>query len=301
MLLTLTVTADRPVFTDRRGRPDLIKLPSRVKEELGLHGMNLSTDLLVGADRGTLDRLRDAADKARCACLLLIERAPLTLASDDDDKGLQAQQRAIKVLEAASLLGCNAAAIGIHGPKSDEALELAVERLKPVVERAERLEVNLLLSPREGLTALPDDLTELIKMVGGFRIGTFPDFRDAQASGDPAKYLRRLTPYAAVVQATTMEFGEPPEVEEEPPVKGPKAGVSPAEALLAAIEALDEEELPIAPHIAYDLEPMVQSVVSVGYDGTLAISYEGKGDGTLGVERSRDALDDVIERLSSME
>jgi hypothetical protein len=98
-----------------------------------------------------------------------------------------------------------------------------------------------------------------------------------------------------------MEFGEPPEIEEEPPVKGPKGGASPAEALLAAIEALDEEELPIAPHIAYDLEPMVQSVVSVGYDGTLAISYEGTGDGTLGVERSRDALDDVIERLASME
>lgn len=301
MLLTLTVTADRPVFTDRRGRPELLKLPGRVRDELGLHGINLSTDLLVGADRGVLDGLRDAADKARCSCLLLIERNPLLFAIDDDAQGMQAQQRAIKVLEAASLLGCNAASISISGQAgNEEAIELAVERLKPVVERAERLEVNLLLSPSKGMTQEPDDLTELIKRVGGFRIGTFPDFRVAQASGDPEKYLRRLTPYAAVVQATTIEFGEPPELP-EPPAAPKKAGASAAEALLAAIEALDDEEVPVAPHTAYDLEPLVRSVVSVGYDGTLALSYEGKGDCTLGVERSRDALEDVIVRLSESE
>lgn len=302
MLLTLTVSAKRPVLTGSRGKVELLSLPTRIREELGLHGMNLATDLLAGANRSTITGLRDAADKSRCACLLLIElpALPLTSIKADGDK---AQARVMNILEAASLLGCNSAAISIAGPNTDLAAEHAIERLKPIVDRAESLEVNLLLSPYEGLTQEPDDLTGLIKRVGGFRIGTFPDFAAAQRSDDPAGYLRRLTPYASVVQATTVEFGEPPEPEEvTAPAAPPKAEVEPsdpAEALLAAIESLDDEVYPVAPHTAYDLEPMMKSVVSVGFDGTLAISYEGEGDGTLGVERSRDALEDVLDQLAS--
>lgn len=303
MLLTLTVSAKRPVLTGRRGKVDLLTLPARIREELGLHGMNLATDMLAGADRSTISGLRDAADKSRCACLLLIELNALPLTSMRAD-GEKAQARVMNILEAASLLGCNSAAIGIAGPKTDLAAEHAIERLKPIVERAESLEVNLLLSPREGLTEEPDDLTGLIKRVGGFRIGTFPDFAAAQRSDDPAGYLRRLTPYASVVQATTMEFGDPPEPEDTPvseakPAKPESEPSDPAEALLAAIESLDDEVYPVAPHIGYDLEPMLKSVVSVGFDGTMAISYEGEGDPTLGVERSRDALEDVLDQLAS--
>lgn len=298
MLLTLTVSAQRPVLTDRKGRVELRSLPSRIREELGLHGMNLTTDLLAGANRETLSQLREAADKARCACLLLIEPGDLPLSSMKDD-GDKAQARVMNILEAASLLGCNAASIGIAGKNNDTDAENAIERLKPIVERAESLEINLLISPRAGLTEQPDDLTGLIKRVGGFRIGTFPDFGSAQQTDDPETYLRRLTPYASVVQATTMEFGEPPEIEEDSAPPKAAKGEDPAAALLAAIESLDDEEYPVAPHIAFDLEPLLKSVVSVGFDGTLALSYEGEGDGTLGVERSRDAIEDLLDRLAS--
>ena len=50
-------------------------------------------------------------------------------------------------------------------------------------------------------------------------------------------------------------------------------------------------------HGPYDLEPLVRAVVAVGYDGTLALDYRGSGDPTLGVARSRRA----IERLLGLE
>ena len=40
---------------------------------MGLGGLNLSTDLLVGADRARLERVRERSDRASCSCLLLIE------------------------------------------------------------------------------------------------------------------------------------------------------------------------------------------------------------------------------------
>ncbi len=298
MLLTLTVSAKRPVLTDRRGRVDLLTLPTRIREELGLHGMNLSTDLLAGANRSTITGLRDAADKARCACLLLIEPGALAL-SNSKAGGDKAQARVMNILEASSLLGCNAAAIAIDGPSTDQALETTVERLKAVVERAEALEINLLISPREGLTQQPDDLTGLLKLVGGFRIGTFPDFAAAQRAEDPELYLRRLTPYASVVQAVTTEFGETPEIEDDAPPPTVAKGEDPAAALLAALDSLDDDDYPVAPHIGYDLDPMLKAVVSVGFDGTMAISYEGEGDVRLGVERSRDAIEEALDRLAS--
>jgi hypothetical protein len=39
---------------------------------------------------------------------------------------------------------------------------------------------------------------------------------------------------------------------------------------------------------------MVQAVSSVGYQGTLAIEYRGKGDVLAGVINSRDALQDAL-------
>lgn len=319
MLLTLTVTADRPVFPGRGGKVALDDLPARVREELGLHGLNLSTDLLAGADRAALARVRDRADKARCSCLLLIERAPLDLSSAKASVVKEAQERAGRVLQAAALLGCNAAAIGVKGPDDAAAMERAIEALKPVVERAERLEINCLISPAPGLTEAPERVTDLIKRVGGFRIGTFPDFQAAARSADPAAYLRRLTPYASAVAATTLEFGELAEPEPEPPPKPrPSATRKKAAAAPPPKPPPDEEELEedgddetpaglralledvlaerdVVPHIAYDLTALVRAVVSVGYDGSLAVYYAGEGDVTLGIEQSREALDEAID------
>jgi sugar phosphate isomerase/epimerase len=345
------------------------------RNELGLHGVTMTTDVLTGATRKTLELLRDRGDKAGCAILGLIESEPVHLADSDDDKALSGVERMLRVLQAASVLGCNAVGVRVPGPANDAAAELAAERLKLVTERAERLEINVLVIPQPGLCATPERLTSLVKAVGGFRIGTLPEFDAAFASGEAATYLKRLTPYASLVNAVTLGFTEPeptaapvrspdrspdraappanaakpdapivgldlggddddgpllggdaaPDDDAKPAAKPTKkstkkASAKPAPAkkpappppaddeddegfddadlaaLLAeaAAELADEPEAPPPVHTAFPLDPLVQAIVAVGFDGTLAIEYRGPGDCKLGVIQSREALDAAL-------
>ena len=48
-------------------------------------------------------------------------------------------------------------------------------------------------------------------------------------------------------------------------------------------------------HEPYELEPLVGAILSVGYDGTLAVDYRGTGDAKIGIMRSREALERLLE------
>lgn len=269
MLLTLAASSLRSKLWLKPGRPSagsmlLRDLPRHVRETLGLHGLNISTDLLAGADLPQLDALRDAADKASCPCLVLVRPEPLPFFSGNDAKGDDAIERMSRVVQAAHRLGCNSAALFIAaeaGDAEDDAVDLAAERLRKVMTVAEKREVNLLIGSGKGPTLEPDRLTDLIKRVGGFRIGTYPDYQTAAASEDPLAYLRRLTPYASAVTASSIGF---------------KKGKSGPE------------------HQGYDLVEFTKAVIAVGYTGTLAIDYRGDGDPEEGIRNTRAVLESVV-------
>lgn len=316
MLFSLNVNSVRDALKKRGGRALAIEdLPRYAQEQTGLHAMTMATDLLVGATRQTLTKIRENGDRVGCACLLLSQTEPLPFGDAKDKVGDEAIARMIRVVEAASVLGCNSASLSITAKDDDDTMELVSERMKYVLERADRLEIMVLIRPEKGLTQDPDRLTDLVKAIGGFRIGTMPDFESAVASGDPVHYLKRLTPYASVVNAATLEFKEPEPAPEAPKPKKKAAGkkkaaepegdddegdVSPEDAILAAIEAeldaMDDAEPP--EHVGYDLFPLMGAIRAVGFDGTLAIDYRGSGDGTLGVLQSRDALEAALEAAS---
>ncbi|USN99143.1 MAG: TIM barrel protein [Phycisphaeraceae bacterium] len=288
MLLTCTVSSFASLLEPRgRAGPKLglSDVPAYIKNELGLHGMSLSTDLLSGASRKVLENLRDRADKAGCACLLLVEPAPQAMA--DGARSEAAIDRTGRVVQAAHVLGCNSAAISIEAADTEEAFDDTVDAMRRVMEKAEQLDINLLINPRDGLTSEPDRVTDLIKKIGGFRVGTLPDFDAAAASGDPEQYLRRLTPYASAVLATLHEFAEAEPSEPDPDAPG---------SLEDLAEMLMSTEAPV--HTTFDIVPMLRAVSSVGFEGTLSIDYRGEGDGTLGVLHGRDALEAGLEALA---
>lgn len=270
MLLTLTATCLRSMLLPAGGarKPQLAleDLPQHAFEVLGLSGLNLSTDLLVGADRARLESIRERADKAGCAVLLLIESEAQPFAHADEGVGKNAVTRLTRVVEAARYLGCSAVAVKVLASDDEASLLKTASRIRPAVDRAEKLDINVLLSPHEGLTATPERVAEVIKRVGGFRIGTFPDFEVAAKSKDPVAYLRRLCPYASAVSATTIRF---------------RQGKS-------ALEDIDGSE-PFD-HEPYALDQLVGAVASVGYDGALAVDYRGQGDLSAGIRLSRQAL-----------
>ncbi len=331
MLLTLHTDSVASMLKPGRKGADpklaLADLPAFAKQTLDMFGLNITTDLLAGATRTSLERLRERADKERCACLLLIEPDPLELGHESDKVGGAGVDRVRRVLSAASILGCNAIAVSVKSDDTEDFLDFTVDRFRQIVETADKLDMNVLISPTKGLTENPERVTELIKKIGGFRVGTFPDLKAAVDSGDPESYLRKLVPYAPVISATTIELTEPeiadPEIvtkiknkkkqaeeeapepetiDEEPDLDlegddGEDGAPRGLEGLLSAVlgaEDIEDEEPPPPTHSPYDLLPLIATVASVGFDGTVAVRYTGKGDPSRGADLSRWALEHAI-------
>lgn len=257
MLLILSISSFRRTIGGK-GDPSLLDLPRIGHANLHLRGLMTPTDLLAGADANEIDRFRERADKASCPCLFLVEPEPHPLGQPSDSAAEASVDRMEKVLRAAHRMGCSAASFSVSGKANDDALQLAAKRLKAVSSAAERLDVNLLLHPCEGFTESPEGVTELIKLVGGFRLGSMPDFEAAAASGEPSEYLRRLAPYAPVVVAASREFDS----------KGR--------------------------HTAYSLEDCCEALLSVGYDGAIALEYRGEGDVEEGIRQTRDIIEPIL-------
>jgi sugar phosphate isomerase/epimerase len=226
--------------------------------QLQLRGLNVPASMLSGWTVHDLDRLRDRADKAGCPCLVLIEDTPLPFASPSAQLREDAVKRVARLAQAAHRLGCNALAVQCDSPDEDEALELTVSQIKKMMRSVERLELNLLIAPNVGLTAAPDRLAEVIKRIGGFRIGSLPDFSHAAEAGDLIEVLRKLAPYAGAIHATVLGFDK----------KGK--------------------------HREYDLAEAVRAIRNVGFVNTIAIDYIGAEDPVPCIERARDVLQEAI-------
>ncbi len=254
MILTLSVASVARLLASKKSDLTLTSLPETAHDVLGLRGLVLPTSVLSGISPEGALALRDAADKALCPCLALVESDPQPFAAEDDRVD-QAVERMTKVIRVAQLLGCNSVGVSVQAPDTEDAFENAAVALKMVLERADRLDINVLLAPHTGLTSDPERLTDLIKKVGGFRIGALPDFISSAKSGDPAEHLRRVAPYAQVVIASSLAFDGDGE------------------------------------HQGFDLASCVGALQAVGFDQTLAIDYRGKGDPLEGIRLTRLAIE----------
>lgn len=258
MLFLASVNALRSQVVARKARLDPLDLPLFVHEQLGVQGIVVPTDFLAGYDVADLDRFRAAADKSGCPCLALIEMTPQALGSSRSKSAEQAADRLHRVLVAANRLGCSSVGFSVSGKVDDNEIERTADALRVIVSKAERLELNLLLRPSKGLTEEPDRVTDLIKAVGGFRLGTMPSFQDAADSGDPEGYLRKLAPYAPIVLASSQDFGSKGE------------------------------------HEAFDLTVMAGALVSIGFDAGIALDFTGEGDIPDGFRQTREAVETIL-------
>lgn len=259
IVLTLSAAALRPLIQAEDPRcPSLAALPGFTQRELQLRGLNLPSGLLAGRQLPELDRLRDAADKASCPCLVLVEDQPLAVG--DPTTRPAVEDRIRRLAAAANRLGCRDIAIRVAQPPGGSGpigLEEAATGVKAVLHEMDRHDLNLLLVPHTGLTDDPVRLTELIKKVGGFRIGSLPSFGHAHATGELEKTLRRLAPYAESIDATVVGF------------EGDR-------------------------HKPFDLAACVESVKAVGYVNTLALDYAGTGDVVEDLQRARGILEAAV-------
>jgi hypothetical protein len=254
MLLTLSDHSFRAALSGAKPKMSLQDLPKVAHEELGLNGLVLHTSNLTGWDLNKLEQFRDRADKAAAPCLLLVESDPQRLGDNDPALSAAAEERMGRVLQVAHRLGCSAVAMSLRDPGASGSLDAVATAVKRVVQRSERLELNLLISPVAGITGTPEKLTGLIRKVGGFRIGAYPDFEAASAGGivgTANDYLRALTPYASVVCASFSSFDAS------------------------------------GKHKGFDFESCVKSVESVGFDQTITLECRGSGDPREAIARAK--------------
>ena len=264
MLLTLVARSFERVFAKSNGGgpSGLLDLPRFARDEIGVTGLSVHSSMLAGQSADDLDRLRDAADKGQCPCLLLIEDTPQPLASLDESLAMGALDRVDRLIRAASRMGCSSVAMSLtaEGVDDDESRDLLARRLKPMLQRAERLEVSLMIAPgaESGLAATPESLTTLIRKIGGFRVGSFPNLSVAADSGDAAGYLKSTAPYASAVLA-------------------PLGDVS--------------KDLK---HSRFAVEPLIVSLQSVGFAQNLAIEYVGEDDVVEQLRRARELFESAL-------
>ncbi|MBL0927352.1 MAG: hypothetical protein IBJ11_06835 [Phycisphaerales bacterium] len=242
----------------------LLDLPKFTREELGIAGLNLTTRHLSGVDPASQERLRDLGDRVGCPILLLSEHEAHPLGSEDDAAAEAALERMERVVRVAHRLGCSAVSLTIRDPGGEPGLDLAVSRMKDLLLKAERLEMNVLLgASATGPLAKPDQLTQLVRKIGGFRIGSFPDFECAAA----------FTPDAAVV------------VEKKGKVKAEGPAPTPMVAYLraltpysSAVAAAFRDFSAKGEHKPFDFSACLAAVHSVGFEGNLSLEYRGSGD-----------------------
>ncbi len=266
--IQLLVTASVDSFRSRlEGDEDALTLedmPQFGASELGVRGLSVPASILAGRDAAGLERLRDAGDKARCPMLLLQEVEPLDLASVDPAIRAAGVERIGRLARAANMLGCAHLGVSISGKDEDDAFELAATTFREAMQLIDRFDVGLLIEARMGLAQSPDRLTELIKKIGGFRIGSLPDFRFAHDSGDFTGTLRRLAPYAGTILARV----------------GKSADEKPAVAR--------SDKTP------YNLIEGLEAILAVGYQHAICLDHAGGPNAADAIIAARETIESAL-------
>ena len=234
MLLTLAMQSLNGLIEG--GDQDIQEIPNLSAGQLDLRGVLIDASHLSGWSFDAYDLFRNNADKAKAPCLLVRDNTPMDLTEGHEQ---ESRERIQRLSVAANRLGCNAVAITPVFPDDENAVKFISLQLREAMQGVERLELNLLLQPTEGLTSDPDQQIEIIKQIGGFRIGALPTFSSASATGDGINALQKLAPYAGGIVA---DF---------PTGRGKKA---------------------------IDLVKGLRAIQDVGYVNTVSLNYIGKGN-----------------------
>lgn len=264
LLVTASVDSFRVQLESDEDALTLEDMPQFGASELGVRGLSVPASILAGRDAAGLERLRDAGDKARCPMLLLQEVEPLDLASPDPAARAAAVERVGRLARAASMLGCAHLGVSIAGKDEEDAFEIAATTCREAMQLIDRYDVGLLIEAKPGLAQSPDRLTDLIKKIGGFRIGSLPDFRFAHDSGDFTGTLRRLAPYAGTILARV----------------GKSADRKPATS--------KSDKTP------YDLTEGLDAILTVGYQHAICLDHAGGPGARAAIVEAREAIESAL-------
>ncbi len=240
-----------------------IDMPKLCREKFDISGLELVNSFFVSPQYRYLRDLNKRADDYGVKILLIMCDGEGDMSQSDKKMRMLASRNHRKWVDIAAVLGCHSIRCNSGGNAKDpDSVKRCAESFSALVEYAKADKINVIIENHGGLSADPDAMIEVIKLVDDPRFGTLPDFGNFPPDVDRYDGVRKWMPYAKAVSAKCHDFDD----------QGNETQT--------------------------DYMRMMKIVTDSGYDGFVGIEYEGaKLDEVSGVlacktllERCRAAL-----------
>ncbi len=148
-----------------KGQFDLVELPKIMRNELGMKVIDLNTSSLASNNPAWLDRVRKAAEDARCVLTnLKLNQRGLDMNSPDRDVRDRALDVYRKSIDAAARLGCRwARPLPL---KETPDMKIHVDSYRRLCDYAAERNVEMLVENFGWMESDPDSVVKLVKAIG---------------------------------------------------------------------------------------------------------------------------------------
>ena len=230
------------------GKLDHLKFAQYAQEKFAIDAVEYVNQFFYdkAEDFGYLRQMNQRAGDHGVSNLLIMIDLEGSLATQDDDKRLQAVENHYKWIDAAKFLGCHSIRVNAAGKGDRNAVaNAAVESLGRLSEYGAKEGIHILVENHGGHSSDAAWLSEVIMQVNNPFCGTLPDFGNFRINLFPPKFydpimgMKELMPYAKGVSAKSREF-----------------------------DGLGQEK-------TIDFRAMISAVKEFGYNGHVGIEYEG--------------------------
>jgi len=183
----------------RQGKWKALDLPKITRKDLDLNGIEFVNTLFEVPTMTYLKALKqNAADYGTELVLIMVdEEGDGCSATKEERKQFVINHR--KWIDIAHYLGCHAIRTncrGIEISSKEEALKIAAETYRQLVDYAADSGVEVVIENHGGYSNDPDWMVSLVKEINHPLFGTYPDWRQPSDDFDNYIFLEKTAPYA---------------------------------------------------------------------------------------------------------
>ena len=183
----------------RQGKWKALDLPKITRKDLDLNGIEFVNTLFEVPTMTYLKALKqNAADYGTELVLIMVdEEGDGCSATKEERKQFVINHR--KWIDIACYLGCHAIRTncrGIEISSKEEALKIAAETYRQLVDYAADSGVEVVIENHGGYSNDPDWMVSLVKEINHPLFGTYPDWRQPSDDFDNYIFLEKTAPYA---------------------------------------------------------------------------------------------------------
>ena len=184
----------------RDGKWKNLDFPRIAREDFGLNGIEFVNTLFEVPTADYLNQLKKNADDHGVKMVLIMVDAEGDPCQPDRKTREQFGINHRKWIDIAQYLGCHAIRTNCRGPKDvdkQEGLKWAAESYNMLLEYAIEAKIKVVIENHGGVSDDAEWMISLMNEVDSLYFGTYPDWRNPQASYDNVEYLQKMLPWAA--------------------------------------------------------------------------------------------------------